>query len=401
MSKLTINVFIAYQFKNAKVKKSVRERAIRTAVERVRKDLTPTAPGVSINLQTFDLKPVENVFRQIKDMIERASIFVADISELNPNVIFELGYAFGVSTTSAKKLVILCHDSVDVKQLPSDLSGMFVIKYAKTKFQEVLQKELQRAAETYIEAVKTGELDDIGVKAFWRYHDGQDIDIVCSEIPPTDLPEFAQPNDRNYLHYARFADLDSLFHIRSNLPRLFPRMRMRDFPASEHRNTEYNGLIVLGGPAWNQRSKALQFNLPLHFEDRKEEPDDVLVVVGANGKDREFKPSTNSDGKIVSDISVVCRMSDVSGRTTFLFAGSLTFGVLGACKAFLNKACGVVNSQFIAEKIKDDDFISVFESQCVEQEVTAPRFDVKDPFYLFSRKPNQGGSFQCVYESTA
>lgn len=394
---LTISVFVAFQFERAKVARDARESAIQNAVEAVQAMLRPAWPDVRIEYQTFDLRPVKQIFEQIREMIDRSNVFVADISEKNANVIFELGYAFGVSTSKARSLVILTHEDIEISDLPSDLSGMFFIRYRTADFEDVLQRQLYRAASAYLEAVRAGELEEFGLRSFWRYSDGQEVDIVCSELPPGERPPYADPSDRNYLRYGCFADLDSLVHIRSNLPKLFPHMRMRDFPASEHRSSEHNGLIVLGGPAWNQKFKAWQEDLPLRFEDRPEEKDDVLVVSGPSGK-REFRPRENRSGVIVSDISVVCRMSDVSGRTTFLFAGSLTFGVLGACKVFLNKACGLANSRIIGELVGDDDFVCVFETQYREHEVFPPRFDVRKPFYIFRRRRNHGGEFECLQE---
>ncbi|WP_327118887.1 hypothetical protein OHB12_11740 [Nocardia sp. NBC_01730] len=35
------------------------------------------------------------------------------------------------------------------------------------------------------------------------------VDIVGSEIPASECPDYASPSDRNYLRYAKFADLDT------------------------------------------------------------------------------------------------------------------------------------------------------------------------------------------------
>lgn len=390
----TVDLFVAYQFRNAAISRTERDHAIERAVEIVREEIKRVFPAFKIIWKACDLQPADNVFGQIKQMIDASGVFVADISEFNSNVLFEMGYAFGLREVRKNKIIILCHDSVDERQFPSDLLGMFVIKYSTDNFQRVFQREIKRAIETFISSQIDAQLTQFSVKEFWRFEDGTDVDIVCSELPDDHLPYYASPTDRNYLRYARFADLDSLVHIKSNLLRLFPNMRIRDFTASEHRNSDYNGLIVLGGPAWNKRFKAYQDLVPLRFEDRVNEEDDILVVDDGQGQSSEFKPKLNEEKKVIGDISVVGRVSDVSGRTAFLFAGSLTFGVLGACRAFLSKTCGVVNSNYVLDRIHDDDLVVVFETQYLEHEVLAPRFDVKQPLYFFHRKRGEGGAWQ-------
>jgi hypothetical protein len=390
----TVDLFVAYQFSTTVISREEREAAINTAIEAVRRDLAARHPTFKIDWKLWDLHSADNVFVQIKQMIDRSGVFVADISELNPNVLFELGYAFGLREQRGNKIVIMCHDGVDVRQLPSDLLGMFVVKYAPEQFQSVFQREIKRAIQGYITTQLDAQLNHFSVRDFWRFDDNTDIDIVCSELPDDHLPYYAKPSDRNYLRYARFADLDSFVHVKSNLLRLFPNMRIRDFTASEHKSSDYNGTMVLGGPAWNQRFMAYQDLIPVRFEDREQEENDVLVVdIGEDAKP-EFRPKLNKNRKVVGDISVAIRTSDAAGRTTFLFAGSLTFGVLGASRAFLSKICGIVNCNFVTDCVGDDDIIMVFESEYLEHEVLVPRFDVKKPLYFFHRTRGQGGQWR-------
>jgi hypothetical protein len=52
------------------------------------------------------------------------------------------------------------------------------------------------------------------LRRFWRLSAHTHVDIVCSEIPESERPTFASPHDRNYLRYAKFADLDTLIYVR-------------------------------------------------------------------------------------------------------------------------------------------------------------------------------------------
>ena len=88
----------------------------------------------------------------------------------------------------------------------------------------------------------------IALRRFWRVPRRSRMDIVCSEIPEEELPPFAFPTDRNYLRYAKFADLDSFVYARTRLTQIGPDIHMRDFTPSEYRDTEADLLLVIGGP---------------------------------------------------------------------------------------------------------------------------------------------------------
>jgi hypothetical protein len=74
--------------------------------------------------------------------------------------------------------------------------------------------------------------DDL--RTFWCLSDRSRVDIVCSEIPKSELPEYASPIDRNYLRYAKFADLDTLIYLRTRFAQLSPNVTVRDFAPSEY-----------------------------------------------------------------------------------------------------------------------------------------------------------------------
>ncbi|MGH3932885.1 MAG: hypothetical protein ACRDTF_23255 [Pseudonocardiaceae bacterium] len=104
------------------------------------------------------------------------------------------------------------------------------------------------------------------LRAFWRLAVGSRVDIVCSEIPENERPDYASPTDRNYLRYAKFADLDSLIYLRTRFAQLAPTVTVRDFAPSEHYDTQADVLVVVGGPPWNATYREFLPQLPFYFE---------------------------------------------------------------------------------------------------------------------------------------
>jgi hypothetical protein len=104
------------------------------------------------------------------------------------------------------------------------------------------------------------------LRSFWRLAPDATVDVVCSEIPEPERPSFASPGDRNYLRYAKFADLDSLIYVRTRLAQACPDVTVRDFSPSEHFSTDADSLIVIGGPPWNAKFREFLPQLPFYFE---------------------------------------------------------------------------------------------------------------------------------------
>jgi hypothetical protein len=186
------------------------------------------------------------------------------------------------------------------------------------------------------------------------------VDIVCSEIPPEQRPAFAEPQHRFYLRYAKFADLDSLIHVRTQLAQTFPDLSIRDFSPSVYFDTSADALFVLGGPGWNAKFREFQAQLPFYFEPHPPGEDDPLVVPLLG--EQRFGPSWAPGAQLASDVSVFVRLTLASGTRIFLVAGCLTLGVLGAAKCFLQAKHGVSNAEVITALAGQRDFVLVTEA---------------------------------------
>jgi len=86
--------------------------------------------GMRLPIENNNLLPIRidresftgSILEEIKQRIIKSSFIIADITDLNPNVLFELGYAQG----SEKITIIICSEG---QQLPFDIAGMNVVFY--------------------------------------------------------------------------------------------------------------------------------------------------------------------------------------------------------------------------------------------------------------------------------
>ena len=77
----------------------------------------------------------------VRDRITSATFVIADLSDANPNVYLEVGYAWGREVPT----ILLVRDT---KQLKFDVSGQHCLVYRKIKdLEEVLRTELEKLKE--------------------------------------------------------------------------------------------------------------------------------------------------------------------------------------------------------------------------------------------------------------
>lgn len=200
------------------------------------------------------------------------------------------------------------------------------------------------------------------LRDFWQLTSHSRVDIVCSEIPEEERPEFADPHDRNYLRYAKFADLDSLIFTRTRLAQLDPDVVIRDFSPSEYFDSDTDTCIVIGGPPWNAKYREFLPQLPFLFEPHELGEDDPLVIPQL---DLILGPRWTQDSELVEDLAVFTRLTLAQGTTVILLGGCLTLGVLGAAKCFLQGARGAANAAYITERVGDQNFVLVTEARRV------------------------------------
>ncbi len=232
---------------------------------------------------------------------------------------------------------------------------------------------------------------------FWGLTPTARVDIVCSEIPEDERPDYASPRDRNYLRYAKFADLDSLIHVRARLTQACPDITIRDFSPSEHYDLDTDRLVVIGGPPWNAKYREFLPQLPYYFQPHPLGEDDPLVIPQLDNL--KLGPRWTARSELLEDLAVFTRLTVSAGTTAFLLGGCLTLGVLGAAKCFLQGERGAASIRYVTEQIGDDDFVLVTEARRMGGMTDVADLTVVEPLLLLARSHN--GPFDVVVDNTS
>ncbi len=87
--------------------------------------------GIIADSAEQDIRP-NLVMHKVIEMLARSEYCVADLTDLSPNVLYELGYAHALT----KPVLLICQDE---KRLPFDLGHHHLVRYESTQLAETLE----------------------------------------------------------------------------------------------------------------------------------------------------------------------------------------------------------------------------------------------------------------------
>jgi hypothetical protein len=393
MSSGKINIFFAHQYSDTRISKSDKEQALIDAVQAIQSKELPNSE-YELEWQNFELDTGTHIGEQIIDIIETSDIFIADISQQNPNVIFELGVAYGFQKLADKHLIWIAHEETDVSNIPSDLRGLYIQKYNYNNLKSLLERRIGVLTKEIIDVREDYDHEE-RIKRYWGELNNSSIDLVCSEIPDQEKPDFASPTHINYLRYAKFADLDSLVYLKSAFTKYYPGSHIRHFTHSEYVNRDAKIQIVIGGPTWNTKTREILSRFPCYFDRCQDSDYDSVTIEFNELEEYEFRPKIEGElngreGRMLSDVSLYGRINVSQDRSVYLVAGCTTYGVYGASQCLLEEDVAAQNAEYLSDKTEGRDFIMMFESDIVGQLVQVPDFSLENPLVIAVRD-NSGG----------
>ncbi len=215
--------------------------------------------------------------------------------------------------------------------------------------------------------------------SFWRFSATKPVHLVCPEIPESERLPYASFRARDYLRLAKFADIDTLYHLKSFLAGRFPALTCQECTSEElPTSSNSDNLMIIGGPAWNKITGDLieRISLPWVFLDGGPGNDDPLQ--DTREVDLLLRPVTGHDGSIYDDVGLfVCVPNPANPEcTVHIVAGVRTYGVLGAAKCFTADDGGPENCAWVLNKTGPDPwFAAVMRVPVINGFVGVPRLD--------------------------
>jgi transcriptional regulator with XRE-family HTH domain len=186
-------------------------------------------------------------------------------------------------------------------------------------------------------------------KSMWDFPDGAPITMACYRLPPHLRPQYAEPNDLNYVRLSGLSDLDAMVDVYGAIRAYNPTSRVAIMAAEDltHRDVA-NHVVLVGGLAWSTANRwfSRSFRVPIEAEDPKDRG--AIMVHDPDHGEREFK-YTVADDVLVEDVGFFARGENPAAprRTLTVIGGITTRGVHGAARCFIDQEMRDRNEEYL------------------------------------------------------
>lgn len=132
MSVFNLKVFYGYQFETTSFDKDRLRQIIKESCDEAEKKLKETVVTIKLNPNQFNVILGDILHIDIKLQIDSSWVCIFEISDRNPNVFYEIGYAI-----ARDKIVILLVRADKINEVPSDLQGVIYLTYKNDQLEQI------------------------------------------------------------------------------------------------------------------------------------------------------------------------------------------------------------------------------------------------------------------------
>ena len=213
----------------------------------------------------------------------------------------------------------------------------------------------------------------------WRFPPGEDITIICAELPdPRKQMDYSDPGKPDFVRAYGFSDLDALIELYGHLRAANPTSQVTIRSSQELLQEHFTAhLAVLGGVDFNPITAQLirQISAPVQQIMRETDADmGGFVVIG---EERVFRPEVIGEGKsakLEADISYFYRGSNPFNRerTVTMCNGQYARGVLGSVRALTDARMRDRNETYVRERFGGATAFSILARVIVVNDEVVP-----------------------------
>ncbi|WP_372666598.1 helix-turn-helix domain-containing protein [Amycolatopsis kentuckyensis] len=203
----------------------------------------------------------------------------------------------------------------------------------------------------------------------WTFPEGQDVVIVCAELPPElrSHLSYADPESADFVTLYTYADPDALIELYGHIRARNPDNRVSFHTTEELTPDDYTThLVLLGGVDWNTVTAAVieRVDLPVEQVVRAEdaptsEPGGFRVQ--RDGGSVLFPPLLDDEGHLMEDVAHFYRGKSPFNRkrTVTVCNGMYGRGTLGAVRALTDIRFRDRNEAYLRERFGDAEAFSI------------------------------------------
>ena len=183
---MKIRVFVGYQT-NSEYHKT---EDIKDTIFEVKKIVEDKLANIELDVKFGEFGAGKSLFEAVRNAIKECEIAIFDISENNPNVLIEVGMAYGYN----KRVILLKNELSKGKfKVPSDISAFIYLTYKH----EVTETRDGIANSILDYLKKPPEL--LYFKSLWGFGETDEVYIVCPELEEPEKRQHPEPQEFLYL----------------------------------------------------------------------------------------------------------------------------------------------------------------------------------------------------------
>ena len=165
-------VVLLFQFSSEYYNRNRIEKMVRDATDLAKKNIQ----DAKIDYSRINIYPTQTIINEVIKYIDNSSFCVFELSDNNPNVLFELGYAY-----SKGKGIALLKNKGSSMSIPSDLSGLFILYYDDSTLLENLALDLSIYIEENIKKT-IKEKHEYLLRRIWSFGDVDKVIFVSGNL---------------------------------------------------------------------------------------------------------------------------------------------------------------------------------------------------------------------------
>lgn len=306
-------VVLFFQFDSKYYNRNRLEKMVRDATKLARQNL----PDARIEYNRINIHPAQTIINEVIKYIDSASFCVFELSDNNPNVLFELGYAY-----SKGKGIALLKNKKSPVPIPSDLSGLYILYYDDPTSLDNLALDLSIHVEESIKKAIKKKYNYL-LRRVWSFKDNETVIFVSGNLKGQYL---VLPPDASAL-------LEASLTVKT----LYPNVSIERFYAIDFL-PEYESnmnIVSVGGPSSNQVTRRFLDKVNFPWDNIRPTPDAKQIMINKVTKQKRTRV-LDENGCVKRDFGFFMKVPNpiAEDKTVILIVALTTEGVLGCAKTF-------------------------------------------------------------------
>jgi hypothetical protein len=201
----------------------------------------------------------------------------------------------------------------------------------------------------------------------WHFGDGNQISIVCGEVPPELQNPEATPTHPTlpYGELYSYGSIDALFELHGHIRAANPHSDVRVFRFVDLESDDLSAhLVILGGPDWNDlanRIPELVPDFPVRQVSDETDPRGAYFEVPTGEEVAKFGPVLSDDNELIWDVGLFLRAPNPANRkrTLTVCTGMYSVGTLAVVRSLTDAKFRDRNADYVAERFAGSNAYSI------------------------------------------